>query len=176
MTTTNDTGAQDDTTVDSAAGHTDPADAGRPDDGAELDADHQDDGDDDQDDVDQDASGGRRRNREAQYRMERNDARTERDALRAQLDAIHQDVVSEVASAAGLRDAALLSAAGYELAGFITEEGRVDRTKVAEASIAAMDRFGIPRSALRPNSQQGAHGTPSAGKHVADVVKGALGR
>lgn len=177
-------------TTNDAAETTDGTDAGQTDTSevstttaagtAELDAD--DDQDDDQDDDEladgdeQDAQGGRRRNREARYRTERNELRTERDALRAQLDAIHQDVVSEVASAAGLRDAALLRAAGYELAGFLTEDGKVDRAKVTEASVAAMDRFGIPRSRLLPSLQQGQHGTPSGGKHVADVLNDALGR
>lgn len=188
--TTNDTGAhtQSETpVVDSAAGQTDPAGsaAGQTDAAdaevpevpgtGESDTTDQDDDSSTDDDGQDDAPGGRR-NREAQYRRRAQAAEGVAFALRAQLDAVHQDIVTEVASSAGLRDPALLGAAGYELAGFIAEDGTVDRAKVVEATQAAMARFGIPRTGLTANPQQGAHGGHIASKGLSDVVNGALGR
>lgn len=157
---------------DTSADH-DQVDDGQVDDG-QVDEDQDDDGD-QNDDTDNDQVGGRR-NREAQYRHERNEARRERDELRGQLDTLHRQMVTDIATGAGLPEVELLESAGHELASFITDEGEVDKIKVIEATTETMRRYSIQRGGLTPNAQQGMYHAPVSSSGVAGVIKEALGR
>ena len=174
--TTNDNGGQLNTELDAPAGQNE-ADA--PDLPEATDTDELDDteGSDDGDGDDGDQDGGSRRNREAQYRRRAQAAEAERDQLRTQLDTLHRQIVSDIATAAGLPEVALLESAGHELAAFVTDEGTVDRAKVTEATAETMRRYNIrKRGTLTSNPQQGAHGVHAKSGGVAGVINEALGR
>jgi len=162
-------------------GHNDPdpdADAGQTDqdtaEAPETTDEHTDTQDDPALETDHDAEAGGRRNREAHYRRRAQAAEAERDQLRTQIDALRQDAVNGIATAAGV-DPRLLTAAGHQLTDFLTDDGRVDRTTVTEACAKAAAEFGV-RPGLRSNPQQGARGVPAKTNGVAGVINEALGR
>lgn len=72
-------------------------------------------------------------NREARYRVERNEARQERDAMAARLQGLQ---TAELHRLAGehLAQAEDITLSGKSLADFLTPEGRVDHAAVAEAA------------------------------------------
>lgn len=142
----------------------------------QVDDDLVDDGQDDHGDQDGDQGGGGRRNREAGLRRRAQAAEAERDQLRAQLDTLHRQIVTDIATGAGLPEVELLESAGHELASFITEEGEVDKVKVIEATTETMRRYSIQRGGLTPNAQQGMYHAPVGSIGVAGVIKEALGR
>lgn len=134
-------------------------------------------------DAAQDDQGGRR-NREANYRRRAQAAEgrvqqieAERDSLRDQLDTLYRQIVGGIATAHGLPEVQLLESAGHELASFILDDGTVDTAQVIEATKETMSRYSItPKSRPKANAQQGAHGTPSPGRGLDDVLNKALGR
>ncbi|ABM13328.1 hypothetical protein [Mycolicibacterium vanbaalenii] len=137
----------------------------------------QDDDTDDQGDDDQGDQVGRR-NREAQYRRRAQAAEAERDQLRGQLDALHRQIVGNVARAYGLDDVGLLEYRGHELSSFIGDDGTVDTAKIIEATADTIKHCNIApqRRPVKPNPQQGAYGTPAGGSGLKEVLKTALGR
>jgi hypothetical protein len=119
--------------------------------------------DDDHDDNGDDQDGGKDGNKEAaKWRVKFREAERRISELEQQIAAMHQDVVNEIAAEAGLPDVGLLAAAGYQLDGFIADDGAVDRAKVADACRDTMSRYRIaPKGRVpQPNLQQGAYGPP----------------
>lgn len=145
-------------------------------DNAPADADDQDTELNEQDDQDDDP--GRQRNREAQYRRRAQAAEAERDQLRGQLDALHRQIVGNVARVHGLDDVGLLEYRGHELSSFIGDDGTVDIDRILEATAETIKHCNIApqRRPVEPNPQQGAHGTPVTGSGLANTINKALGR
>lgn len=127
---------------------------------------------------DQDDEPGRRRNREAQYRRRAQAAEAERDQLRGQLDALHRQIVGNVARVHGLDDVGLLEYRGHELSSFIADDGTVDIDRILQATAETIKHCNIApqRRPVRPNPQQGAHGTLGTGSGLANTINKALGR
>lgn len=149
MTTTTETTAvePDSTTVDETAGQgtetTETAETG-----AQADS-----GVEDQDDAhdagDQDDDAGDGSGREAaKYRRRLRAAEAERDALKGTVEAMQRAEVERLATADGLKPAALW--AGAELAGLLGDDGTVDGAKVAAAIGAAREQLGIPVPPVGP--------------------------
>jgi len=76
-------------------------------------------------------------NREARYRTERNEARTQVAELTERVTRMQRSEVER--QAAGLHDPAGLWGAGLDLAELLTEDGDVDPERVAEAVAALAD-------------------------------------
>lgn len=121
---------------------------------------------------------GKRRNREAQYRRRAQAAEAERDQLRGQLDALHRQIIGNVARVHGLDDVGLLTYRGHELSSFIADDGTVDIDRILEATAETIKHCNIApqRRPVRPNPQQGTHGTLATGSGLADTINKALGR
>jgi hypothetical protein len=125
--------------------------------------------DDDQDNTD---NGNPNNHEAARYRVERNDARRQRDRMqqerdqaREQLTRMRQSVVNQIASAAGLSDSGLLAYEGHDLDSLLTDFGTVDTDKVRTVTAEVMRKYGIiRRMGLSPNPQQGSgSGAPPRG-------------
>lgn len=78
----------------------------------------------------------------ARYRRQLRDVEGERDALRAQLDAIRRVEVDAQVARLGVKPAAVW-ASGVTLADVVAEDGTVDADRVAAAVAAARERFGL---------------------------------
>ena len=76
-------------------------------------------------------------NREARYRVERNEARAEVETLQARLAVLQRAEVERLASAGLSHPSDLFSLSGNELADYLTEAGTVDAEKVS-ADLAAI--------------------------------------
>lgn len=76
-------------------------------------------------------------NKEARYRVERNEARAERDALAERIQRMQRAEVERLASDALSHPADLFSLSGNELVDYLNEDGDVDAEKVA-ADVAAI--------------------------------------
>lgn len=119
--------------------------------GAQADsgAEDQDDGgaevDEDQDDDDGAGKGGREA---AKYRRRLREAEAQRDQLAGQVEAMQRAEVERLATADGLKPAALW--AGAELAGLLADDGTVDGAKVSAAIEAAREQLGIPAPPVGP--------------------------
>ena len=122
-----------------------------------------DDADEHADEGDQD-DGSSRSSREKRYRLRLREAERERDELRTQLDALRQSIVDDIAEASGLPHPELLGH-DHELTDFIADDGTVDRDKVTEAAAAAVQKYHIraPKTP-KPNQQQGTGGGRSGGQ------------
>ncbi|OBC12614.1 hypothetical protein A5784_32825 [Mycobacterium sp. 852013-50091_SCH5140682] len=94
--------------------------------------------DEDQDDDAGDGKGGREA---AKYRRRLREAEAERDQLAERVTALQRAEVERLATADGLKPAALWSST--ELAGLLDDEGVVDAAKVAAAISGARDTLGI---------------------------------
>lgn len=103
-------------------------------------------------------------NKEARYRVERNDARTERDALAQRVERMQRAEVERLAADGLSHPADLFSFSGNELADYLTEDGDVDAEKVA-ADVAAVlaERPGLRKNAPAFDPTQGRGGTPTKG-------------
>ena len=97
--------------------------------------------------------------REARYRVERNEARAERDELRDSLERTRQSIVDNAVQAAGL-DPRLLSAAGHSVDTLVGEDGLIDRSALAEAIAATKREFRVSPGLL-PNPQQWGYSGPA---------------
>ncbi|PBA68776.1 hypothetical protein [Mycobacterium avium] len=110
--------------------------------------------------------GGSQGNREARYRVERNEARAERDALAARVEALQLRELVRLAGEHLAQPADLLALGGVALADLLDDDGNVDSDAVAEAAAALIEsRPGLARnpkvSATDPTQGlSGGHGTP----------------
>lgn len=102
-------------------------------------------------------------NREARYRVERNEAREERDALAQRVERMQRAEVERLAAGDLSHPRDLFSLSGNELADYLTEDGEVDADKVA-ADVAAVlaERPGLrkPTRAFDPSQGIGGPTTP----------------
>lgn len=89
-------------------------------------------------------------NREAKYRVERNEARAERDALAARVEALQLREVHRLAGETLANPEDLLTLSGKALADFLAPEtGELDSELVAEAAAEVL----ASRPGLRPNAR-----------------------
>jgi hypothetical protein len=97
----------------------------------------------DQDDADDDgASGGDGPGREAaKYRRRLRDVEAERDALKATVESLQRAEADRLATADGLKPAALWSSA--ELGDLLGDDGTVDAARVSAAIATAREQLGI---------------------------------
>jgi hypothetical protein len=98
-------------------------------------------------------------NREARYRVERNEARAERDALAQRVERMQRAEVERLAADGLSHPADLFSLSGNELADYLTEDGDVDVEKVA-ADVAAVlaERPGLQKNSPAFDPSQGSGG------------------
>jgi hypothetical protein len=101
-------------------------------------------------------------NREARYRTERNDARTERDALAARVEALNLRELERVAGKHLSAPKDLLTLSARQLGDFITDAGDVNPELVASVAAEVLaTRPGLRRSQPATDPTQGHHsGTP----------------
>lgn len=105
-------------------------------------------------------------NKEARYRVERNEARAERDALAQRVERMQRAEVERLASDGLSHPADLFSLSGNELADYLTDAGDVDAEKVA-ADVAAIlaERPGLKKGFVRGfDPTQGTGGRPPKGQ------------
>jgi hypothetical protein len=100
-------------------------------------------------------------NKEARYRVERNEARAERDALAERVERMHRAEVERLASEHLSMASDLFSLSGNEPADYLTESGDVDAEKVA-ADVAAVlaERPGLRKNSPAYDPTQGSGGNP----------------
>lgn len=100
-------------------------------------------------------------NKEARYRVERNEARTERDALAERVARMQRAEVERLAAGALAHPADLFSLSGNEPADYLTADGDVDPGKVA-ADVAEIlaERPGLKKNAPAFDPSQGLGGKP----------------
>lgn len=111
-------------------------------------------------------------NREARYRVERNEARAERDSLTETLTQLQTKELHRLAGE-HLADPADIDLAGYELNHYLTPEGWVDHDAVAEAAASVVaSRPGVAKNAPAYDPTQG-HGSrvPKAQPSFAALLK-----
>jgi hypothetical protein len=105
-------------------------------------------------------------NREARYRVERNEAREERDAALATVTSLQTRELHRIAGEL-LAQPEDIGLSGKELADFLTPEGWLDREAVAEAAAEIIDsRPGLAKHpkvlAVDSTQGQGGSGKPKA--------------
>ncbi|MDV6310264.1 hypothetical protein R4227_22265 [Gordonia amicalis] len=105
--------------------------------------------------------GSQRVNKEARYRVERNEARTERDALAERVQRMQRTEVERVAGEHLAQAGDLFTLSGKDLAEYLTESGDVDTAKVS-TDVAALlaERPGLRKSAPAFDPTQGTGGPP----------------
>ncbi len=103
-----------------------------------------------------------RGNKEARYRVERNEARTALEAVNGRLAALQRAEVERLAADKLSQPSDLFSLSGNDLADYLNEDGAVDAAKVA-ADVAAVvaERPGLLRNAPAHDPSQGLGGTPN---------------
>ncbi|MBS4103966.1 hypothetical protein [Tsukamurella paurometabola] len=113
-------------------------------------------------------------NREARYRVERNEARAERDALTERLTELQTREVLRLA-AEHLAAPEDIGLSGNELSAYLTPEGWVDRAAVEAAAAAVIDsRPGLAKASVSPayDPSQGTGGSGGrGGLSLGDVFK-----
>lgn len=104
-----------------------------------------------------------RGNKEARYRVERNEARAERDALAQRVERMQRAEVERLAGDSLSHPADLFSLSGNELADYLADNGDVDAEKVA-ADVAAVlaERPGLRKNSPAFDPSQGHGGRPQA--------------
>ena len=110
-------------------------------------------------------------NREARYRVERNEARAKRDALAARVEALQTRELHRLAGEHLAQPEDLLTLGRVELAELLDDDGNVDPEAVADAAAALIEtRPGLaknPRVAATDLSQgMGGGGKPKAPEWV----------
>ena len=116
---------------------------------------------------------GQKSNKEARYRVERNEARAERDAMTQRVERMQRAEVERLAADGLSHPADLFSLSGNELADYLTESGEVDAEKVA-ADVAAVlaERPGLRKQTPGYDPSQGLGGKPPKGSpSFADLMK-----
>lgn len=113
-------------------------------------------------------------NREARYRVERNEARAERDALAQRVERMQQAEVERLAADALSHPTDLFSLSGNELADYLTDDGDVDADKVA-ADVAQIlaERPGLRKRMPGYDPTQGYGGRPEPKREatLADLIR-----
>lgn len=98
-----------------------------------------------------DADGESTASREARYRVERNEARAERDALNEQVEGLRKQIVEGMIG--DLNAKAFWAGAGVEgVADLLGDDGSVDAEKVTQAVGTAREAFGIPEGPRPPKA------------------------
>jgi hypothetical protein len=106
----------------------------------------------------------RKATREARYRVERNEARAERDALAARIEAMQLHQVEHYAAQHLAEPKDLLALSGLELAELLTEDGFADPEKIRDAaSEVAAARPGLAVNSPAYDPTQGSGGSASRG-------------
>lgn len=102
-------------------------------------------------------------NREARYRVERNEARAERDALAQRVEALNRREIERLAAGSMSQPSDLFSLSGNSVTDYLTDDGEVDADKVA-ADVAALlaERPGLRKQSPPLDPSQGSGGQPSA--------------
>jgi hypothetical protein len=118
-------------------------------------------------------NGSQRVNKEAAYRVARNEARAERDALQARIERMQRAEVERMAADAGLAHASdVFTMSGNELADYLDDDGNVDPEKVA-ADVAAVlaERPGLRKNAPAVDLSHGLGGSkPKASAPSWDAI------
>ncbi len=113
-------------------------------------------------------------NKEARYRVERNEARAERDALAQRVERMQRAEVERLAADALSHPADLFSLSGNGLADYLTDDGDVDANKVA-ADVAEIlaERPGLRKRMPGYDPSQGYGGRPERKREatLADLIK-----
>jgi hypothetical protein len=95
-------------------------------------------------------------NKEAQYRVQRNEARQELATANARIERMQRAEVERLASEHLSMPGDLFSLSGNELADYLTDEGDVDAEKVAaDAAAVLAERPGLRRNAPAFDPSQG---------------------
>lgn len=114
-------------------------------------------------------------NREARYRVERNEARQERDAALARIEALQLREVHRLAGEHLAQPADLLTLGEATLAELLDDDGNVDPEAVADAAAAVVEaRPGLAKNpkVAAVDSTQGHGGSPGGGRlDWADLLK-----
>jgi hypothetical protein len=102
-------------------------------------------------------------NREARYRVERNEAREALTAAQARIERMQRSEIERLAASALSHPADLFSLSGNGLADYLTEDGDVDPERVA-ADVAAVlaERPGLRKPSGAFDPSQGHGGTVRA--------------
>ena len=113
--------------------------------------------------------------REARYRVARNEARAERDALAQRIERMQRAEVERLAADGLSHPADLFSLSGNDIADYLNEDGDVDAEKVA-ADVAAIlaERPGLKRGLVRGyDPTQGHGGAPNTKREptLADLIR-----
>jgi hypothetical protein len=114
-------------------------------------------------------------NKEARYRVERNEARAERDALAERVQRMQRAEVERLASDALSHPGDLFSLSGNELADYLNEDGDVDAEKVAADVTAILaERPGLRKHTPGYDPSHGLGGRPQPKREptLADLFKG----
>ena len=100
-------------------------------------------------------------NREARYRVQRNEAREELKTANARIERMQRAEVERLAADGLSHPADLFSLSGNDLADYLTEDGDVDAEKVA-ADVAAVlaERPGLRKMTPGYDPSQGTGGRP----------------
>ena len=97
-------------------------------------------------------------NREARYRVERNQARNERDALARRVELLQTRELERLASKALSNPADLLTLSGKTLEDFIGDDGELDADLIDEAANEVLGtRPGLRRGVPAVDRSQGLH-------------------
>ncbi len=103
-----------------------------------------------------------RGNREARYRVERNEARTALEVVNGRLAALQRAEVERLAAGKLSQPHDLFSLSGNDLADYLDEHGAVDVEKVvADVAAVLAERPGLLRNAPAHDPSQGLGGTPN---------------
>lgn len=98
-------------------------------------------------------------NKEARYRVERNEARAERDSLAQRVERMQRAEVERIASDALSHPADIFSLSGNAVADYLDDAGNIDPERVA-ADVAAVlsERPGLRKAAAAFDPTQGTGG------------------
>lgn len=112
--------------------------------------------------LDERENGSQKANKEARYRVERNEARAERDALAQRIERMQRAEVERLA-AEHLAAPADFWLSDNEVSAYLTEDGEVDAELVAEDArllISERPRLGKRSPAFDPTQGHGGNGQP----------------
>lgn len=110
-------------------------------------------------------------NKEARYRVERNEARAERDALAQRVERMQRIDIERLAGEHLSMPADLFSLSGNAVTDYLTEDGEVDADKVA-ADVAEIlaERPGLRKQTRGYDPTQGFGGKPETAQGPASWV------